>query len=410
MYTPEDVRENAPALVKACQNGSALVARYLQDEVRPLILRRRPSSGREEAFWRYFQRLEASVTGISVLKDVSLVQLVYAGTRTILEILVDSTLLYHGSPPDAVERIEAWEMSAKLKVAEAAVAYARKVGREDRPRFVQMAELIEVEGENIRRARARYWPSPKTPGLGRHPDRWTDRNLLEDCRHADRLHGLKLEEFYETTYRQMNWSIHGSGFASTRGIDAPSLALDYAQGHLKSAEFALNATDIILSGLRLKNEERGRRLEEVRLTWADLILEGAPGAEARKPEVPAPAFNSVRPVLAVRDLREALTYYREALGFHVAWTWGTPPTRAGVTRDGIELQLVSDGVFGPPGPSYVYFHLTGVDQYYQECRKRGAEVASDLADRPFGMRDFRVVDPSGNRLGFGEPLARPTRR
>jgi hypothetical protein len=281
MYTPEDVRENAAALVKACQNGSSLVAHYLQHEIRPLIRRRRPNSGREECFWGYFNRLEPSMKGISLLEDVSFVQLVYAGTRTILEILIDSALLYHFSPRDAVERIEAWERSAKLKAAEAAVNYARKVGRETRPRYVQMAEFIESEGDSIRRMRVRFWPSPRTRGLGRHPDRWTDRNLLEDCREADRLQGLRLEEFYETTYRQMNWSIHGSGFASTRGIDAPGLALDYAQGHLKSAEFALNATETILSGLGLKNEERGRRLEEIRLTWAGLILEGAPTQPGR---------------------------------------------------------------------------------------------------------------------------------
>lgn len=109
------------------------------------------------------------------------------------------------------------------------------------------------------------------------------------------------------------------------------------------------------------------------------------------------------PVLTVGDLERAVAYYREALGFELHWTWGDPSTRAGVGRDGFELQLAQE--HGPPGPSTVYFTVTGVDAYYRECRERGARITAELDDRPFSMRDFRVEDVSGNRLGFGEPLS-----
>jgi hypothetical protein len=38
----------------------------------------------------------------------------------------------------------------------------------------------------------------------------------------------------------------------------------------------------------------------------------------------------------------------------------------------------------------------------------------EIGDRPWGMRDFRVIDPSGNRIGFGatpqkEPGCEPDR-
>ena len=32
----------------------------------------------------------------------------------------------------------------------------------------------------------------------------------------------------------------------------------------------------------------------------------------------------------------------------------------------------------------------------------GAKIAVPLAERSYGMRDFRIVDPSGNELSFGE--------
>jgi len=113
-------------------------------------------------------------------------------------------------------------------------------------------------------------------------------------------------------------------------------------------------------------------------------------------------FQSMSPILAARDLQEAVAYYRDTLGFALAWTWGAPPVRAGVIRDGLELQLVSDGRGAPPGPSRVYFLLTAVDDYYQRCCQHGGNIVMALADRPFGVRDFRVADPTGNVICFGQ--------
>lgn len=110
------------------------------------------------------------------------------------------------------------------------------------------------------------------------------------------------------------------------------------------------------------------------------------------------------PVFAVRDLREAIAYYRDKLQFSVTWTWGDPPTRAGLALDEVEIQLDAAGMGAPPGPSVVYCHMTGVEEYYNACRERGASIALELGDRPWGMKDFRTIDPSGNRLGFAEVL------
>ncbi len=110
------------------------------------------------------------------------------------------------------------------------------------------------------------------------------------------------------------------------------------------------------------------------------------------------------PIFAVRNFDEALTYYRDQLGFTVAWTFGEPPHHAGVRLDRAEIQLVAAGPGAPQGTGAVYCHMTGLDAYYQSCRERGANISQDLAPRPWGVRDFRVLDPSGNRLGFAELL------
>ena len=86
------------------------------------------------------------------------------------------------------------------------------------------------------------------------------------------------------------------------------------------------------------------------------------------------------PVFTVRDLGEALEYYRDKLGFTISWTWGAPVSRAGVALDDVEIQLEGAGLGAPPGPSVVYCHMTGVDSYYEACRGRGATVAMERSE------------------------------
>jgi catechol 2,3-dioxygenase-like lactoylglutathione lyase family enzyme len=103
----------------------------------------------------------------------------------------------------------------------------------------------------------------------------------------------------------------------------------------------------------------------------------------------------------VHDIEKALTFYVDKLGFQLGWKWGTPLTHANVCRDSISLDLVALPA-ERCGTAMAYVQLSGVDAYFSELKGRNVEV-SDLGDRPYGMRDFEVVDPNGNRLAFGEP-------
>jgi catechol 2,3-dioxygenase-like lactoylglutathione lyase family enzyme len=117
----------------------------------------------------------------------------------------------------------------------------------------------------------------------------------------------------------------------------------------------------------------------------------------------APKFEGITPRLPVSDVEQALAFYVDKLGFNLGWKWGSPLTHANACRDCIAVDLIA----APAqrcGTAMAYIKIRGVDAYFAELKGRNLEL-SDLGDRQYGMRDFEVIDPFGNRLAFGEPAA-----
>jgi uncharacterized glyoxalase superfamily protein PhnB len=116
----------------------------------------------------------------------------------------------------------------------------------------------------------------------------------------------------------------------------------------------------------------------------------------------APALEAIAPIFSVSDVPAALAYYQNVLGFALAWTWGEPPRLVSVCRDRVEINLAVLDAAGSARVSKVYVQMTGVDAYCDQIANAGAKVVVPLADREYGMRDFRIVDPWDNELSFGE--------
>jgi catechol 2,3-dioxygenase-like lactoylglutathione lyase family enzyme len=115
-------------------------------------------------------------------------------------------------------------------------------------------------------------------------------------------------------------------------------------------------------------------------------------------------LEGVVPILSVNDLQSSLDYYTGVLGFEVAWEWGEPAYLASVFRDRVEVNLSQTDAATPLTASKVYFQVVDVASYYDQVTAAGATVDVALDERPYGMRDFRILDPSGNELSFGEAV------
>ena len=110
----------------------------------------------------------------------------------------------------------------------------------------------------------------------------------------------------------------------------------------------------------------------------------------------------IAPEIPVVNLADSLAYYRTKLGFEVVSEF-PDGSYAVVQRDNVAIHLFEDGAEWRPAGVHIF---TGeLEALHDELRSAGAAVTQDIERKPWGNREFRVSDPSGNQLKFSEPLA-----
>jgi uncharacterized glyoxalase superfamily protein PhnB len=55
-------------------------------------------------------------------------------------------------------------------------------------------------------------------------------------------------------------------------------------------------------------------------------------------------------------------------------------------------------------PSRIYLRVSGIDACHAAMEEAGTRILVAIEDRAYGLRDFRVADPSGHEIDFGESL------
>jgi catechol 2,3-dioxygenase-like lactoylglutathione lyase family enzyme len=106
--------------------------------------------------------------------------------------------------------------------------------------------------------------------------------------------------------------------------------------------------------------------------------------------------------LFVSDLKTAIDFYTNKLGFRLGFEWGEHTTMAGVNLGHVQIFLER----GEPSPKgcYLYFVINDADAFYEFHRNNGVEVVQPIADRNYGLRDYAVRDLHGYVLSFGHRL------
>jgi catechol 2,3-dioxygenase-like lactoylglutathione lyase family enzyme len=106
------------------------------------------------------------------------------------------------------------------------------------------------------------------------------------------------------------------------------------------------------------------------------------------------------PTFFVPDLRRSVEWYRDVLGFTVAFLHDE---YAGVELGRARIHLAQHR---PPLRGAAYLRLqSGVDEYVAAIEARGQRLTAALKDHDYGMREATVRDPDGNDLYIGQPVA-----
>lgn len=121
---------------------------------------------------------------------------------------------------------------------------------------------------------------------------------------------------------------------------------------------------------------------------------------------PIKFYHSV-PFMPVRDLAETVAYYRDQLGFYKEWFWGNED--AGIKRDNMHLLFnYSPDYAAIVNTAERHFEIMwfvdNVEDIYKEFKEKNVTIASDLEDKPWGVREFTVEDINGYYLRIAEGI------
>jgi uncharacterized glyoxalase superfamily protein PhnB len=124
--------------------------------------------------------------------------------------------------------------------------------------------------------------------------------------------------------------------------------------------------------------------------------------------------NSV--VLLVEDVKLALDYYRDALGFDVSQYGRLPEHYGYARRDACSVHFacfqnaprrLPNAEIVPPDMFDLYVQVDDVDPLYAELQKRGAEIVHAPVRQGYGNYEFRIRDPHGYVIAFGSRGTEP---
>jgi RimJ/RimL family protein N-acetyltransferase/catechol 2,3-dioxygenase-like lactoylglutathione lyase family enzyme len=206
--------------------------------------------------------------------------------------------------------------------------------------------------------------------------------------------------------RRSHW---GFGYAT----EAAHAALAYGFGDvgITRAELWIHRSNH--RSIRVAEKLGCQRRAEAHLRYAvgptPSLIYGVTAAEWRGEVEPPPVIYSVSPILQVSDVAAAARWWHEALGFHIDFIHGDPPSVAVVTiqprwtgSDSVQLRLAGTAASDDRGAIYVTAG-PGIDALVEQAIASGAEVVTPIADRPWGMREVEFRDPDGNVVRVGAP-------
>lgn len=112
-------------------------------------------------------------------------------------------------------------------------------------------------------------------------------------------------------------------------------------------------------------------------------------------------------VLAVHDARRSAEFYVRMLGFQIV---AEPPGWIFVEKDHCMIMLGECPDDLPASELgchsyFAYLRVDDADGYYNDLKDKGADLLSEIEDKPWRMREFGLRTVDGHRIMIGHLLA-----
>jgi len=126
------------------------------------------------------------------------------------------------------------------------------------------------------------------------------------------------------------------------------------------------------------------------------------GQSFQEPDRPRPEamLEQALPTLPLSNVAAGVKHYCDVLGFSIDYA---DDKGAVLNRDKVTVLLVARTA-KHTGIGACSVYVRDADAFHAELVAKGANVQGEPVSRPWGLRDFRVLDLEGNEITFGQPF------
>ena len=114
-------------------------------------------------------------------------------------------------------------------------------------------------------------------------------------------------------------------------------------------------------------------------------------------------FGRAAPTIPVKDIDRAVAFYTSKLGMRKTFENGSPVGFVILLKDKTEIHLTRCPNHTPQTYNVMHLIVSDADTLYNYLNESGVKIVKGLRDQEYGLRDFIVADPDGNRIDIGQP-------
>lgn len=117
-------------------------------------------------------------------------------------------------------------------------------------------------------------------------------------------------------------------------------------------------------------------------------------------------LTDINPKLPMRNINFTKDYYTNQLGFEIFGNHHSTDYLM-LQKDNIQIHFFEHNTLNPlENYGQVYIRVNNIEQFYQSLLDKNVAIHPNgqLATKPWGQREFSLLDPDHNLLTFGETV------